>query len=71
MCVSVCVHVLVPMEARRGIIHLGAGVTGGCELLDVGAGHCTLVLCKKSTQSLVHPSSPCLVLFLEEFYVYK
>jgi hypothetical protein len=60
MCMNVglCVYMcMVPMGARRGVMFLGAGVIGGCELLDVGAGHCTLAFCKSCTQPLIHLSN--------------
>ena len=37
MCVSVWIS--IPTEARREHQAPGAGVTGSCELLDVGAGN--------------------------------
>lgn len=38
MCVCVYVHVsAMPVEARRGVVRFpGAGLTGGCNLLEVG-----------------------------------
>ena len=36
------------MEARRRAVSPSPGVTGGCELSDVGAGNRTLALCNSS-----------------------
>lgn len=41
MCVGgdMCSGMQTPLESRRGPWIPGAGVTGSCELLDVGAGN--------------------------------
>ena len=57
MCGCACLHVVVciwlqvPEEARCAGIPDGAGITDGCESLDMGAGILTLVLWKSSKHS--------------------
>lgn len=45
---SACGYVEVLMEARRGFIFLGAGVTGSGKLLDLGTRKIRLVLYRSS-----------------------
>lgn len=42
-----CMCVEVPLETREGVRGPGAGIMGGCEPPNKGAGSQTLVLCKK------------------------
>lgn len=56
LCVDLCTGLQVPVEVRRGHWIQGAGVTGGCEPPDEGAGLTAQALCKDGM------CSPCWVI---------
>lgn len=53
-------YVLVPSEAGEGVGCSGAGISGSCELTDVGVGNQDLILYRTSTcsQLLIRLLSP-------------
>lgn len=63
-CVSVCTWMQDLQRQDEGPSSSEAGVTGGCELPNMGAGNRTQVLCKSSVRSKLLSHIPSLDFFV-------